>query len=423
MGRKIWLIIGGLVVSGLCFAQIQPSLGARLKRQKNMAKWEIPGADYSGITCIGGDRYAVVSDKQGVSGKTADHRSGDRYAVVSDKQRGEGFYVFSISIDSVKGKIRDVRLLAEPAVNEANQQGLGANEANQQGLGANEANQQGLGANEGNQQGLGANEANQQGLGANEANQQGLGVSSVDAEDVAFVPTRQTVFVADEGHQRIMEYDLDGRATGRELLIPTYLSVDSIYSNYGFESLTYSPKDSLLWTVTEHTLKKDGKRSGPSNPVECLLRLQSFNPETCQPVSQHYYKTDAPTAKKQGRFYAFGVSALTALEDGTLLLMEREFYVSKKYLGSWVNIKVYRVDLQQKTPDGCLHKELVVAFKNRLNVFQRTIANYEGMCLGPKLADGRQTILLVSDSQHNFGNRYFHLKDKIRVLHLFEGRE
>lgn len=317
-----------------------------LRRQQNLAKWDIPGANYSGITYI----------------------SDNRYAVINDKEKGEGFYVFSITIDSLKGKITNVCLLSRPLMPEAGSKSRKC--------------------------------------------------PKTDVEDVAFVPPLQTLFLADEDSQRIVEYSLNGRPTGRELLVPQSLSVGSIYLNYGFESLTYSSRDNLLWTVTEHTLRNDGKRSGPANRQGCLLRLQSFSPQTCKPVSTHLYKTDTPTAKKQGRFYVFGVSAIAALDDGSLLLMERELNVSKKKLGSWGNVKIYRVDLQKLTPEGYLQKELIATFKNKLNLVKRSIANYEGMCVGPRLADGRQTIILLSDSQNNYGNRLFRLKDQIRLLTL-----
>ncbi len=314
-------------------------------KQKNMARWEVPKGNYSGIT----------------------HIRGDRYAMVSDKESGGDFHCFDISIDSIKGKIKDIRMVSQPGKREAGQ-------------------------------------------------------APADMEDVAYVPRYQTVFIADEGRQEIKEYRTDGQPTGRQLLIPQHLSVDSIYPNYGFESLTFSEKDHQLWTVTEHTLRHDGKLSSAANKEGCLLRLHSFDAATCQPVTFHYYRTDAPTAKKRGRNYAFGVSAITAMNDGSMLVMERELYVSKKYLGSWVKIKIYRVDKQRKNIDGCLHKELVASFKNRLNVFRHNIANYEGMCLGPRLADGRQTILLVSDSQNNYGNKLFHLKDYIRILLIDDAR-
>ncbi len=335
-----------LFLPTLSMAQETLLSSVSMMRQKNMAKWSVPQGNYSGITPVGNNRYAVVSDKE----------------------KGGGFYLFDIRIDSVRGKVYEVRLQAKPVMPAANTPGLNDR--------------------------------------------------CIDVEDVAFISSLQTLFIADEGQQKIREYHLDGQPTGRQLLIPPTLSADAIYPNYGFESLTYSSRNHLLWTITEQSIKQDGKRANSANPIPCLLRLYAFSPETCQPVAFHYYKTDAPTVKKRGRNYAFGVSAITALDDGSLLLMEREFYVAKKYLGSWVNIKIYRVSLEQKTTDGCLQKELVVSFKNRLNLFRRNIANYEGMCLGPKLADGRQAIILIADSQNNYGNGLFHLKDYIRILRL-----
>jgi len=326
------------LMSMLCLAQGKVSL----MRQKNMAKWSIPGANYSGITRIEGDRYAVVNDKE----------------------KGEGFYLFDISIDSVKGKIRDVRLQGKAVGTDADKR------------------------------------------------------PTIDAEDVAYVPSRHTLFVADEASQRIVEYGLDGRRTGRELQIPPCFSVDSIYPNYGFESLAYSSHDDLLWTATEHTLKSDGRKSDASNREGCLLRLQSFSTATCKPLAWHYYRTDAPTIRKPGRSHTLGVSAIAALNDGSLLVLEREFHVSRRYLGSWVKVKIYRTDPRNRDPDGYLHKELVASFRNKLTAFRRNIANYEGMCLGPRLTDGRQSILLLSDSQDNYGNRLFHLKDYIRVMKM-----
>ncbi len=49
-----------------------------------------------------------------------------------------------------------------------------------------------------------------------------------------------------------------------------------------------------------------------------------------------------------------------------------------------------------------LHKELLYQWKTKLNITARSWANYEGMCLGPQLKDGSQVIILVSDSQDQY---------------------
>ena len=55
---------------------------------------------------------------------------------------------------------------------------------------------------------------------------------------------------------------------------------------------------------------------------------------------------------------------------------------------------LYRVR-PQADPAGILGKELLASFTtSALN-----LANYEGMCLGPVLPDGRRTLLVIADSQ------------------------
>ena len=42
------------------------------------------------------------------------------------------------------------------------------------------------------------------------------------------------------------------------------------------------------------------------------------------------------------------------------------------------------------------------------------------MCLGRKLNDGRQTIILISDSQDGAGNIIYRLKDYLKVIVINE---
>ena len=47
---------------------------------------------------------------------------------------------------------------------------------------------------------------------------------------------------------------------------------------------------------------------------------------------------------------------------------------------------------------------------------RQNLANYEGMCLGPKQDGSRQCIILVADSQNRAGNAFYHLKDCVKAL-------
>lgn len=58
----------------------------RVNKQRSFSK-TVPAGNYSGITWLGGDRYAVADDKS----------------------RTAGFYVMSITTDNQTGEIKDVR--------------------------------------------------------------------------------------------------------------------------------------------------------------------------------------------------------------------------------------------------------------------------------------------------------------------------
>lgn len=68
----------------------------------------------------------------------------------------------------------------------------------------------------------------------------------------------------------------------------------------------------------------DGECATSLNKVRNVLRLQAFD-EKLQPVKQYAYRMDEPMANKKSSNYAMGVSELTALGDGRLLVLEREF--------------------------------------------------------------------------------------------------
>lgn len=244
-----------------------------------------------------------------------------------------------------------------------------------------------------------------------------------DAEGIVFVPKANslngldaseggTVFISSEGDQRILEYDLEGRLTGRELTIPQEMATDRIFNNYGFEALAYSPERRKFWTTTEQGLKADvTSPTTADNAVPTLLRIIRFG-EDLQMEKQYAYKTEAPTAKKTSSKYAFGVPELTALPDGTLIVCEREFFVGDGLgvINSFTNINIYRafpeetcetqftVALKDLPEERFMRKELLTSIHTGIS----NIANYEGMCIGPKTQDGSINLLLINDSQNRY---------------------
>ncbi|MCR4915669.1 MAG: esterase-like activity of phytase family protein, partial [Prevotella sp.] len=109
-----------------------------------------------------------------------------------------------------------------------------------------------------------------------------------------------------------------------------------------------------------------------------------------QPRRQYLYRPDAPIDRK----YYQGVSALCAVGDGRLLVLERQVKVPRLKLDARTIIRIYEVSPSENT---LLEKRLVREFTTRLTLTSREFANYEGMCL-----ISPQWLLLVADSQNQF---------------------
>lgn len=332
------------------------NISAEQLPQTLLRKADVPPGDYSGISHIRGNLYAVVSDKEPL----------------------DGFYPFTIQIDSITGKILEVH-----------RNGI---------------------------------------VGHRPAKTSFNGSSLRDAEDIVYHPSTDTYFISGEGDQRIPEYTHEGKLTGRELSVPPEFSINHIQPNYGFEALAYDSIRGLFWTTTEAALKKD--KLSNDTTAQCL-RLQAFR-EDLQPGRQYAYKTDRPSIKSPKSQRTFGVSAITTLPDGRLLVLERDFVITRSKIGSYVNHKIFLInplkeenavitsetDIKSLPPSHFLNKKLLTEFKTSLGLVTRTISNFEGMCLGPVLKDGRRVLLLINDSQHNYGNIFFHLQDYIKVILL-----
>lgn len=239
---------------------------------------------------------------------------------------------------------------------------------------------------------------------------------ALDLEAVTWWPERQTLSVASERTQTVRTYNDEGDAMAPLWSFEGEAASGQIHANYGFESLTYDAVHSCFWICTENRLRAHGAPVGIKLPEQALLPVYCLKDDGTHELAARY-QTDKPQASGTARIYAFGVSEMLALPDYGLLVMEREFFVSKNYLRSWVHHKIYCVGLEELwQADGkVVQKQLLCEFRTRLNPFVYRLANYEGMCPGIRLKDGRQTLLLLSDAQGGAGNRLYHLKDFLRV--------
>lgn len=229
-----------------------------------------------------------------------------------------------------------------------------------------------------------------------------------DDEGIAYNPNSNTIFISGEADNVIKEYNMGGKLTGR--VIPPTPLYSNLPDNLGLEALSYNASTHTLWTCNE---------SGE-------VIVQSYDDEL-KPKAAFKYNMDKPVADKaKAEFYAHGIGTLCALDNGGILLLERELYVPQKKIGSFVNCKLYYCHptpsqtisssiTSNEARNSMLDKQLLTSWRTSLTIFGRSFANYEGMCLGPKLHDGSRIILLVADSQ----DQYRHvLKDWMKSLRI-----
>ncbi|MEH2036097.1 phytase [Nostoc sp.] len=274
--------------------------------------------------------------------------------------------------------------------------------------------------------------------------------NSLDTEGIALTNNGK-VFISSEGEVNptagrvtnpfIKEFSLATGQEVRSLFVPNkFLPIvedtngngivdagdtqtSGVYNNLAFENLTITPDQKTLFTATENALFQDGLKASLTSGSRS--RILQYNLVSGQPEKEYLYVTDAITQAPNPSTGSAdnGLADLLAIDNrGTFLALERSF---AQGIGN--TIKIYEVSLQGATDISFydslnnLSAEQLVAIKpaqkrlllNLTDLNLPTDANHpitgvdniEGIAFGPKLADGRQSIVLVSDN--NFGSTQY----------------
>lgn len=235
-------------------------------------------------------------------------------------------------------------------------------------------------------------------------------VWTLDPEGLAVAPSGE-LLVSSEGYAArdprvdpgIFRFSRDGRQLGHLHMPPYFLprGETGVRHNLAFESLTVSPNGAFLLTATERNLVQDEGECAAD--IGCLVRILRYRQDAAgwQPVSEYFYRTDPSIVS------SLGLVELLWISDHAVLTLERGF--ERLDDGSTLQtIRIYQVELpdrlsesERKTP---LAKRLVLdldSVKDRFSEGFRRLDNYEGMCLGPRLANGDRTLLVVSDDNYS----------------------
>ncbi|MCU6454553.1 esterase-like activity of phytase family protein [Sphingomonas sp. A2-49] len=203
--------------------------------------------------------------------------------------------------------------------------------------------------------------------------------------------------------------------------------------NRGFEGLTVSPDGKTAYAILQDPLVNEGRNGANADGrYSRNVRIVSFDVASGQSTGQYIYQLESLAdvngridgtandfaASAQGR--SIGVSAIQALSNGTLLVLERDnrgLGVDDPTAASPVGSKrLYRIDLTGATnvaglslagtndlPAGVVpvgksatpYLDIAAALRAAGLTVPEKI---EGFAFGPRLADGSYTLILATDN-------------------------
>ena len=243
-----------------------------------------------------------------------------------------------------------------------------------------------------------------------------------DAEAIAWSSRSGTLFWSSEtkwkaaASPRLIEARTDGSQV-RALPIPKMLLPvpklpssdhrEGARDNGDMEAIALSPDENTLWLAVEEPLLQDGERPTPENGA--LVRFNRLDRNSGAVLAQYAYHVDAmPAAPKGDRSAGPGVSDIAALDADHLLVLERTFvagvgYFQRIYVADWSNASdvAKRHSLLGGAPFRLMGKHLLLDLGKALIPSD----NFEGMGLGPQLADGRRLMLICSDDNYRSDQR------------------
>jgi len=207
---------------------------------------------------------------------------------------------------------------------------------------------------------------------------------------------------------------------------PTGPATRGARGNAGFESLTLSPDGDRLFTAAETALIQDGdtatfEAGARTRILEYAARRGAF-----EPARQFAYDLE-PVQKPPATpgLYINGLVELLAVNRTTLVALERGYVANKANPAQSRNrIRLYRVGLTGATDASRLeslrgHQEIVPVTKSLLMDLSEiqglspdlapSLDNFEGMAFGPRLPDGRASLLIVSDDNFSEAQRTWFL--------------
>lgn len=181
-------------------------------------------------------------------------------------------------------------------------------------------------------------------------------------------------------------------------------------NNATYEGLSFSSDSKSLWVGMEASTYEDGSLPTPSSGAVSRFTQVDRGGVVLRQVA--YPIDPIPAAPATGKLADNGVSEILAINDHQFLVIERAGVQGAD--GNFANfIRLYEVELAEATDvralaslNGADYKPMRKRLVLDLGTLGlRKVDNIEGMSWGPKLANGNDTLVLVSDNNFNVASQ------------------
>ena len=224
-----------------------------------------------------------------------------------------------------------------------------------------------------------------------------------DFEGVTYVAAERAFYISAETGHTVVRFT-PGQPRAERLPVPPIFA--QARKNLSLESITWNDTARQFWIANEEALVPDGPVAGAE--AGSLVRLQRLDAKF-RPVAQYAWRTEPASFRFHGA--GNGVVDLCALPDGGLLVLERGFGAGG------LHARLFLADFQNATDTtrrpALAGADCIPARKIPLFDQPTGFTNFEGLALGPTLADGTRSLLLIADS--NGGTTHAFLPLKIRL--------
>lgn len=195
-----------------------------------------------------------------------------------------------------------------------------------------------------------------------------------------------------------------------QISIPEYFKANSKAKpkhNGSFEGSSVSYNRKGFWVAMEAPMKVDGEEP-TFHKTQSPIRITYFDNQSKKATKQFAYQLEKIDKPAKGKINLNGVTAILEYAENQFFVIERIYQSGYGALGN--TVRIFKATIENKSTNTLniqslkqtnyipLKKELMFDFESAKDqLTDGIIDNIEGITFGPKLSNGNQSLILVSD--------------------------